>query len=162
MRVSSQDSNSGVTGSEIHSPKRSWRVYAPGAGASQATSGGSAVIGRAWTIHSVPSASMAHSMSWGVPRLPAMRRASRATSAACDASIAASGRRRASALSPRTVHSSPSASPDTRRSAVPCTAVTTVVARSPLNGSAVNATPAAAGRIIRCTMTAIPASPVDA
>ena len=30
MVDSSQDSNRGVTGSEIHSPKRSWRVYGTG------------------------------------------------------------------------------------------------------------------------------------
>ena len=45
MAGSSQDSNSGVTGSEIHSPKRSCRVYAPGAGDDHDTSGGRAVIG---------------------------------------------------------------------------------------------------------------------
>ena len=76
MVVSSHDSKSGVTGSPIHSPKRSMRVYAPGAGGSHETSGGSAVIGLAWRIHSVPSAPIAHSMSCGVPRALAMRRAS--------------------------------------------------------------------------------------
>ena len=79
MAVSSHDSKSGVTGSPIHSPNRSIRVYAPGAGESQDTSGGSAVIGLACRIQSLPSPSIAHSMSCGVPRASAMRRASSAT-----------------------------------------------------------------------------------
>ena len=37
IAVSSHDSKSGVTGSPIHSPKRSMRVYAPGAGESHET-----------------------------------------------------------------------------------------------------------------------------
>ena len=91
MAVSSHDSKSGVTGSPIHSPNRSILVYPPGAGASHETSGGSAVIGLAWMIQRVPSASIAHSMSWGIPRAVAMRRASLATRTAWRGSMACSG-----------------------------------------------------------------------
>ena len=159
MAVSSHDSKSGVTGSPIHSPKRSMRVYAPGAGESHETSGGSAVIGLAWRIHSVPSSPIAHSMSCGVPRALAMRRASLATCSAWRRSMACSGWRREVARSPRMTHSSPMASPDTSRSPRPRTAVTMQEPRSPLIGSAVRATPAAAGATMRWMITAMRPSP---
>ena len=98
MAVSSHVSKSGVTGAPIHSPRRSCRVKAPAAPGSQETCGGSAVIGLACRIQSVPSASIAHSTSCGRLRTVAMRFASVATAIACRSSIADSVRRRMVAL----------------------------------------------------------------
>ncbi len=130
-------------------------MNAPGAGGVHDTSSGRAVIGRAWRIQSTPAPSRAHSMSCGIPRAPAIRRDSLAISSACRASMADSGCRRAMASRPRTTHSSPAAAPETSRSPRPRTAVTMLDDRSPVIGSAVRTTPAAAGATMRWMITAM-------
>ena len=130
-------------------------MYAPGAGDDHDIAGGRAVIARAWTIHSRPAASIAHSTSCGVPAVAAITRAAIAMRRTSRAVTARSGVRRAVAFRPRTTHSSPAVRPETSRSPRPRTAVTTHDRRSPVIGSAVSATPAARATTIRWTMTAI-------
>jgi hypothetical protein len=120
------------------------------------TGSGRAVIGRAWMTCTVLPV-VAHSMSCGQPNSRSSRRAVSATATAC-AGVRTSARPGVVALPPVTRHDSPPASPPTSESANPATAVITEMSRFPINGSAVNATPAACAATMACTSTATPLS----
>src|SRR5215211_6650266 len=94
-------------------------------------------------------------MSCGEPKCASTRRASSATSTACSTLMAPSLSRRHEASSPRTIHSSPTASPETNLSPNPRTAVMMTSPSSPVTELAVKATPAESASTMTCTSTAI-------
>ena len=114
-------------------------------------------MGRACNSHRSPSVEMAHSMSTGTARSDATRRTSsliRSTSASSSTSCGPRNRRWLPSASSR--QSSGVASPETRASPRPATALT-IVTSSPVIGSAEKATPAARASTWRWTRTAMPA-----
>jgi hypothetical protein len=105
----------------------------------------------------VGSVVMAHSRSWGLPWWAWTRRARVAIWRAWSALMACSVDRVRLVWELRTIHWSPVAWPVTSRSPRPRTAVMTTSSRSPVNGLALKATPAASAGTITWTSTAIPA-----
>ena len=94
-------------------------------------------------------------MSCGPPPSSAStRRARSAIERACAVSMACSSAECWCASSPRMTHRCGVTAPETSPSPIPVMASITTQPRSPVTGSAVNATPAAVAATIGCTRTA--------